>query len=218
MKSIFESLAPVNVLEIDGRYAPIDLSVQNNELSGDESAAEMEAYVKFHLLKHQAAVAWGGYGEKRNLYKRSDLFEDEAQSRDTHLGIDLWAPAGTPVLAALDGTVHSFDYNAGLGNYGPTIILEHQLKGETFYTLYGHLSVESIADLEIGDEFRAGDCLGELGGASVNGNYAPHLHFQIIRDLEDHFGDYPGVCASAVWPHYQENCPNPNLLLKIQTS
>lgn len=218
---ITEKLAAVpatKVLEMDGNFASIDLSVANAELSGNEKPAELEAYIKFHLLKDHATVAYGGYGEKRKLYNANELFNDgETEERDIHIGLDLWAPAGTPVLAALDGTVHSFDYNAGAGNYGPTIILEHELDGERFYTLYGHLSVESISDLEIGDSFKRGDDIGELGDHSVNGGYAPHLHFQIIINLEDHFGDYPGVCSESVWPHYAANCPDPNLLLKINT-
>lgn len=214
MDQLFESMPPARVLDRPGRYTLLDLSSDNNELTGDETPAEMDAYIAFHLLKDNASVGYGGYGERRKLYQ-TDLFQDEAQPRDTHLGIDLWAPAGTPVMAALDGVVHSFDFNTGPGNYGPTIILEHGLKGQKFYTLYGHLSMESIEDLEIGDEFKAGDSIGELGDPSVNGGYAPHLHFQIIRDLEDHFGDYPGVCAWSVWPHYKNNCPDPNLILKL---
>jgi hypothetical protein len=45
-------------------------------------------------------------------------------------------------LAALDGRVHSFQNNDSLGNYGPTIILEHQVEDLTFYTLYGHFVVK----------------------------------------------------------------------------
>ena len=58
--------------------------------------------------------------------------------------------------------------------------------------------------------------IGNLGVASVNGDYAPHLHFQIIRDLEDNFGDYPGVASENNIPFYKRNCPDPNLLLKLK--
>jgi murein DD-endopeptidase MepM/ murein hydrolase activator NlpD len=47
-------------------------------------------------------------------------------------GLDLWIKAGTPILAALDGTLHSFNFNAGFGDYGPTIILEHNVENQTF--------------------------------------------------------------------------------------
>jgi murein DD-endopeptidase MepM/ murein hydrolase activator NlpD len=130
--------------------------------------------------------------------------------------MDLWAKAETPVLAALDGKVHSFNYNAGIGNYGPTIILEHKIHGHTLYTLYGHLAMESIEDIEIGDTYKEGQQLATLGDAAVNGDYAPHLHLQIILDIEDHFGDYPGVCTKSDLDHYLKNCPDPNLLLKLK--
>src|SRR5690606_25662489 len=156
-----------------------------------------------------AVAAYGGYNEQRNLYKRSELFQDA--DRDIHIGLDIWTKSGTPVLAVLDGEVHSFDYNAGIGNYGPTIILKHKLAPATFYTLYGHLAIESIEDIEIGHKFTQGEKIATLGDASVNGDYAPHLHFQIIKDIEDNFGDYPGVCSKSDLKFYLENCPDPNL-------
>jgi murein DD-endopeptidase MepM/ murein hydrolase activator NlpD len=93
--------------------------------------------------------------------------------------------------------------------------LEHQLENHTFYTLYGHLTLDSIASIKIGDFIAKGQKLASLGNASVNGDYAPHLHFQIIKNIETNFGDYPGVCSKNKLEYYLENCPNPNLLLKI---
>ena len=62
--------------------------------------------------------------------------------RTVHIGLDLFAPPGTPVLAPLDGVVHSVADNASPLDYGPTVILEHEAGpgGPPFYTLYGHLS------------------------------------------------------------------------------
>jgi len=54
-----------------------------------------------------------------------------------------------------------------------------------------------------------------VGDSSVNGGYSPHLHFQIIKNIEDNFSDYPGVTSKKDLDYYLENCPNPNLLLKI---
>jgi len=84
-----------------------------------------------------------------------------------------------------------------------------------FYTLYGHLSIVSIENIKVGDKVLQGEIIGFLGDSSVNGDYAPHLHFQIIRDLEGNFGDYPGVSSEEKKCFYQKNCPNPNLLLKL---
>jgi murein DD-endopeptidase MepM/ murein hydrolase activator NlpD len=162
-------------------------------------------------------VAFGGYLEKRNIYDRSEYFKNQSkeEQRNIHLGIDLWCKKETKVLAVLEGEIHSFNFNKNHGDYGPTIILKHQIKNEVFYTLYGHLSIVSIENIKIGDRVLQGETIGFLGDSSVNGDYAPHLHFQIIRDLEGNFGDYPGVSSEEKKAFYQKNCPNPNLLLKL---
>jgi murein DD-endopeptidase MepM/ murein hydrolase activator NlpD len=203
----------------NSQYTPLDLSVANTDLSKiDMKNPELfEAYIEKHLQKNNAKVAFGGYNEERNLYNQTHLFNDEqSEERNIHIGMDLWIKARTPVLAGLDGTVHGFDFNAGNGNYGPTIILKHTIENQTFYTLYGHLSVESIENIEIGTVFKKGQAVATLGDSSVNGGYSPHLHFQIIKNIEDNFSDYPGVCSKKTLDYYLENCPDPNLLLKIK--
>jgi len=200
------------------RFVQIDLSRANHDITVElvSDSAAFSDFIDDYLDSRKALAAYGGYLERRILYKRSDLFADEDEpERDIHIGLDIWAEAETPVLAALDGIVHSFDFNAGKGNYGPTIILEHEIDGIPFFTLYGHLSVDSIGDIEIGDIVKKAQQIGELGDASVNGDYPPHLHFQIINDMEDYFGDYPGVCSDKDLAFYRQNCPDPNLLLKI---
>ena len=201
------------------KYTPIDLSVSNSELSQIDlkNPNDFETFIENHLGKNKAKVAFGGYNEVRNLYKKTSLFNNEqADERNIHIGMDLWIKAGTPVLAALDGAVYGFDYNTGVGNYGPTIILKHSLENQTFYTLYGHLSLESVQNIEIGSVFKKGQQLATLGDTSVNGGYSPHLHFQIIKNIGENFSDYPGVCSKKDLDYYIENCPDPNLLLKIQ--
>lgn len=199
-------------------YVAIDLSDKNPDLNKEllSDAAAFENYIENYLAKKNALVAFGGYNEIRNLYKRSTIFNGEDfDERNIHIGLDLWIKEGTEVVAALQGTVHSFNFNNSLGNYGPTIILEHQLEDVKFYTLYGHLSLESISNLEIGNQFQKGEKIGTLGNASVNGGYSPHLHFQIIKNIDQNSGDYPGVCSKNKLAYYLENCPDPNLLLKI---
>ncbi|HRN46046.1 MAG TPA: peptidoglycan DD-metalloendopeptidase family protein, partial [Flavobacterium sp.] len=137
------------------------------------------------------------------------------EERNIHIGLDLWIKAGTPVLAALDGFIHSFNYNTGVGDYGPTIIIEHKIKNQHFHTLYGHLSLESISNINIGDPVLKGMQIATLGDAAVNGDYSPHLHFQIIEEIPNKFGDYPGVSTKSDLNYYLKNCPDPNLLLKI---
>jgi murein DD-endopeptidase MepM/ murein hydrolase activator NlpD len=221
LEALFLDLKDIKVIDSTipySQYTPLDLSVSNVALSklNITNASNFETFIENHLNKNNARVAYGGYNEIRNLYKRSTAFHDlNTDERNIHIGLDLWIKAGTPVLAALDGKVHSFQYNNNVGDYGPTIILEHQIQNLTFYTLYGHLSLESIASIKTGDFFTKGQQLATLGDSTVNGDYAPHLHFQIIKNIENNFGDYPGVCSKNKLNYYLDNCPDPNLLLKI---
>jgi murein DD-endopeptidase MepM/ murein hydrolase activator NlpD len=200
-------------------YIPIDISDSNPEVSKlDFSTSEdLSQYIESYLSKHNAKVAYGGYLEKRKIYQRSHKFSsaDSETDRNIHLGVDFWCPAGTSVTAVLRGKVHSFQNNDKIGDYGPTIILEHTIQGETFYTLYGHLSLESLEGLEIGQEVEDSEIIGAVGDTSVNGDYTPHLHFQIIENLQGMSGDYPGVSSLQNLEFYQCNCPDPNVLLNI---
>ena len=119
------------------------------------------------------------------------------------------------LFRSLDGTIHSFQNNTALGDYGPTIILAHEIEGIKFHTLYGHLSETSLNGKKIGDIVKKGEQIATLGLPPINGDYAPHLHFQIIIDMEGKTGDYPGVCGEKTLTFYEDNCPDPNLLLKI---
>lgn len=208
----------VKVIDADG-FVAVDLSASNPQLAGIDvtDIQQVERYIA-DRLSGSREVAFGGYNERRTLYQRSAIFSGAGNNgRNIHIGMDLWAKAGTPVFAALDGKVHSFDYNAGIGDYGPTIVLSHENDAFAFYTLYGHLSLESIESLEIGDVYKKGQKLAVLGNPDVNGDYAPHLHFQLIRDIEGYFGDYPGVCNEKDLDFYLRNCPDPNLLLKLKS-
>jgi len=222
LEKIFLQLEKSTVIESSipySKYTPLDLSISNQELSKIDMADSkaVEIFIENHLQINNAKVAFGGYNEERNLYKSSAIFnDDQNEERNIHIGMDLWIKAETSILAAVDGEIYGFDFNTGKGNYGPTIILKHSFENQIFYTLYGHLSVESIENIEIGTRFKKGQKVATLGDSSVNGGYAPHLHFQIIKNIKDYSGDYPGVCSKKDLAYYLENCPDPNLLLKIK--
>lgn len=218
----WKELAPntANVLDpqiSNADYCTLDLSVSNEAIQRVDSTSskEWEQFIDGYLKEKNKKVAFGGYLERRNLYQRSAYFANQAEERNIHLGVDFWAPAGTSVHAVLDGKIHSFQNNQNHGDYGPTVILEHAVGEETLYSLYGHLSLESLSELHQGALVLAGDRIGWLGDATVNGDYAPHLHFQLIRDLENAWGDYPCVCSDKNLDWYAQNCPNPLLLLDL---
>ena len=201
-------------------FIAIDLSANNPELLKLEqlSSEAFSVFINHNLKVAGKKVAFGGYNEVRKLYQRSQLFNknvDEFLNRNIHIGLDIWTAEGTDVLAVLDGEIHSFQDNANFGDYGPTIILKHTIEDEQFYSLYGHLSRKSLENLQVGQKVKAQEKIAELGAAEENGDYAPHLHFQIIKDLQENKGDYPGVASKKDLDFYLENCPDPNLLLKI---
>ncbi|NRR91980.1 peptidoglycan DD-metalloendopeptidase family protein [Winogradskyella undariae] len=200
-------------------YASLDLSVKNSELKqvNVSSSKDLEAYIWNYMKENNAKVAFGGYLEQRGIYQRSDYFNqlNKETERNIHIGIDLWIEANTAIFSPLEGTIHSFKNNTNYGDYGPTIVLKHKIEDFEFYTLYGHLSLASIENLKVGAEVKQGEQIANLGTAEVNGDYPPHLHFQIIKDIEDYKGDYPGVSNQIDLEFYKLNCPDPNLLLKL---
>ena len=208
------------ILPFDFRTDPyliLDFTARNMELDGLDLAntAVFTDYVFGKLRRQGAVVGVGGYNENRVIYRRSPHFNQAAASRCIHLGVDLWAEAGTPVFAPLDGVVHSFQDNNHFGDYGPTIILEHRLDEKPLFALYGHLSRQSLVGLTVGKPFRAGEKVAEIGPYPENGDWPPHLHFQLMTDLWGHTGDFPGVCSLADRERYLVICPNPNRLLQI---
>ena len=156
----------------------------------------------------------GGYGEVRPFYSTEAYRIDGNHGsswRTVHLGLDVWTKKGVPVFALLDGVVHSIQNNAGDCNYGPTIILEHQVSDDLcFYTLYGHLSLQTLRDNEIGKPLKKGAKIGDIGAATENGNWPPHLHFQIILDLLGNEGDFPGVSFYERSRTWMSISPDPN--------
>lgn len=222
MEHIFKNIEAAKVIspEIDySEYVALDLSVTNSDLQNHtlETAQDYEVFIQNQLDKKDGKIMFGGYIENRNLYKRSSVFKNpDIEERNIHIGLDLWINEQAPIFAALEGKIHSFQNNTALGDYGPTIILEHQIADFKFHTLYGHLSEASLEGKKVGDVIQKGQQIATLGLPPINGDYAPHLHFQIIIDMEGKFGDYPGVCSENKLSFYKENCPDPNWLLKIK--
>ena len=188
----------------------LDWSGDNKNIARSWEAIEAE------MQAAGADVAIGHYCEDRNVYE-SDFFVDEGkESRTVHLAVDLFAPAGTPVYAALDGKVFLFHDNTAHLDNGPMIVLEHETNhGVKFHTLYAHLSRESLEGLSVGKEIKSGQQIATMGTEEVNVGWPPHTHFQIILDLCDMAHDIFGVAALSELPVWRSICPNPNLILRI---
>lgn len=159
----------------------------------------------------------GLYGENRTVY-RTPQFADAASPewRTVHLGIDVFAPAGTEVFAPLPGRVVHVTYNADPLDYGNTLILEHRAGEARFFTLCGHLGGSLPRLLQVGDTVEQGQLIAHLGDWHENGGWAPHLHFQIMTDmLGQSGGNFFGVGHASLWDVWSGICPDPNLILRL---
>jgi 4-aminobutyrate aminotransferase-like enzyme/Ser/Thr protein kinase RdoA (MazF antagonist) len=213
------------VLDADLRAEPcivLDWSVGSPMVDGDPAARDephLTPRVFGAMRDAGVRVAVGRYDEPRLLYV-TPLFGGSArltdERRTVHLGLDLFTDAGAPVYAPLAGTVHAFSDNANPLDYGPVVILRHETgDGTEFFTLYGHLSRESLRRLAIGSRIARGQRIGSLGTPEENGGWTPHLHLQVIVDLLDLGADFPGVGHASRRAMWRALCPDPNLIVGI---
>ena len=211
----FKHLLGVPITESNA--VKINLSTTNTELKDIDigNIKILAEYINGKIVGNNKTYGIGGYNEDREIYQRSKHFGEDSLKRSIHLGIDIWHHANTNIKAPLNGITHSFKNNDNFGDYGPTLIVQHTLENHIFYTLYGHLNTDSIKQKQIGQTIIAGETIASIGNESENGNWPPHLHFQIITDMQDYRGDYPGVCTKNQRTHFTDLCPDPNLILNI---
>jgi 4-aminobutyrate aminotransferase-like enzyme/Ser/Thr protein kinase RdoA (MazF antagonist) len=225
------------LLHVDQRAAAVhvfDLSVASAFLGADPRNAALPEFghaIDMELHRSKAVLGIGRYDEPRLLYNAA-LFQTSGnptdEHRTIHLGMDLFAVAGTAVHAPLAGVVEAFADNTADLDYGPVVILKHTMHSasarnagdasdgaEHFYTLYGHLSRKSLAYLKIGQAVQKGEQFAALGDVHENGGWLPHLHFQIITDLLERGTDFPGVAKASERALWTNLSPDPNLLMNI---
>lgn len=198
------------------KLLPLDFTANNTELN-NEILADTDTFSQWvdeKLSKNGAKFGIGGYNEHRTIYSRSAHFDTVEEPRRLHLGTDIWGEATTAIYNFYDATVHSFKFNDNFGDYGATIILQYQLDDLTLFALYGHLSLASLNGLAEGQFIPVGKQFANFGVKEENGYWPPHLHFQLMFDMEGLKGDYPGVCQFSKKVSYLENCPDPALILK----
>lgn len=217
-----------SVVEQDLRIAPVtvfDLSAGSVDLglSDEYDTTEKFSQVLFEQMKAEGAVAGiGRHDEPRLIYKSEDFAtqgEHGVEYRTVHVGFDVFQKAGAPVCAAFDGIVHSLADNPARLDYGPCIILEHTTDDDTpFFTLYGHLSRASLDGLRAGMTIQRGQRIASIGDHPINGDWPAHLHFQIITDLLDYNGTFPGVARVSYREVWRSLCPDPNGVIGVPAS
>lgn len=197
---------------------PIDLSVSSKWMGLQSESDDLDySQYKISKLQDQEAnkIIAGGYLEPRPLYTTAaydKMGNNGKESRTVHLGIDFWSGAETPVHALFDGLVATAVNDVGDKEYGGLIIIKHLVKDLEFYILYGHLSIASIENKEVGEAVKKGDCIGYLGHYPENGNWPTHLHFQIMLSKLGYVHDFPGVAYPEEINVWGSICPDPNLL------
>ncbi|MBT3772227.1 MAG: peptidoglycan DD-metalloendopeptidase family protein [Euryarchaeota archaeon] len=151
----------------------------------------------------------GKYDENRKGLYEAALF---AGTRYIHMGIDIGAPINTEVLSCLDGEIYSATILADAGDYGHAIITKHEVNEVPIWILYGHLSSDSLCNIQVGQKVSSGEVIGWLGGKTENGGWEPHLHIQISLE-EPLGGDIPGVVALNERKSALQKYPDPRCLL-----
>lgn len=150
----------------------------------------------------------GKYDEKRrNMYTAPQY----KNSRNIHMGLDIYAEAGAPVFSFYEGTVCYKADNNQPGNYGPTLVLRYLLSGQLLFALYGHLSRESLSNVSTGETVDKGQEMASVGPEEVNGGWTPHLHFQLSWD-DPGKADMPGVVSDENHESALKTYPNPQLV------
>lgn len=200
----------------------LDLSVSSKWIGHLKECDDLDVF-QFKIVQLQKTrptkILAGGYLEPRAIYTSeayAKLGNSGKEKRTIHLGIDFWLPSGTAIHGILDGEVVLAVNDSGTKEYGGLVILKHTTDSFQFYTLYGHLSVASATKHNIGDLVKKGEKVGDLGTSIENGNWAPHLHFQVMLSLLNYHNDFPGVTYYNQIDVWQSLCPDPNLLFKLE--
>jgi murein DD-endopeptidase MepM/ murein hydrolase activator NlpD len=176
------------------------------ELQGDSKA--INDWFDGMISSGGAEWALGPYLEDRESIL-SVYPQMRGEARYFHLGIDICAPAGTPVYTPLDGVVEESGYEEGEGNYGGYAVVRYDLADcEPFYIMYGHMNTSSLPSA--GEALKAGEQVALIGDLHENGGWNHHTHIQIITEKgksEGYF--FKGYCSAEKLKEVELLCPNP---------
>lgn len=137
--------------------------------------------IKVFEAKEDIRSVWGDPVSNPRIRRNraSNLFgqvrHNPDGSRRWHHGFDIKAPVGTPILSVCDGTVRGVGNNGG---YGLCILIEHRVKGKSYFSFYAHLS---SANVKSGQNVHKGTVIGRSG---TSGNAAgmrgedEHVHVE----------------------------------------
>ncbi len=201
--------APCHSLSVQGSSVPqnpFDLDKAEASVIGCEKFTENDIWLGFY---NEPRLIYTDLAFRKGRYKASNR-------RTVHLGVDVFAPATTPIHAPLDSVVCVVKNRTTHLDYGGMVILQHATpNGEHFYSLYGHLNPEVCDALQLGQKLKAGDVFAQLGSSEQNGGWAPHLHLQLAMGIDGLESDWPGVADPDERAFWNAMCPNPAALLNL---
>jgi 4-aminobutyrate aminotransferase-like enzyme len=204
--------APMGSLSVENSIwpqNPFDLPLKEAARVGEEFEDNGRIWLGYY---HEPRLIYAAPAFRKGPWKASDR-------RTVHLAVDAFAPAGTPMFAPLRGEVFIAEYRDGHLDYGGVIILWHETpEGDPFYTLYGHLDPEFLDRLKPGQVIEKGEEFCRFGDPSMNGGWAPHVHFQLALTTEGIEADWPGVGDPDEMYMWRAICPNPAALLNLPDS
>ncbi len=139
-----------------------------------------------------------------------------ADPRTIELGIEVFAPSGTLVTAALDGAVASVGEDSAPWGSSLAVRIHHQVGTAELWTRYRHLARDGLKALRPGDPVRRGEPLGALAEPPAKSGWPPHLRFQLLAaDLGNR---PPGRCTPGDFPLFRALCPDPSPFLGLDDS
>lgn len=164
------------------------------------------------LAAHEKKWGVGKYLEER-AYLLRFYPQMIREKRFYHAGLDITAPAGTPVYAPLDAEVFEVGKEEGIGNYGGFVVLRHGEGDEEFYSFYGHLL--SRHEVRKGQKLAAGERFASIGDGEDSGGWFTHTHLQILTPRAIKEGKMmTGYIAESDLPLVESYFPSPYSLLR----
>jgi len=214
-----QRFGPVVAAPLDAAHvAVIDASLDPSRLQhpSDNSGENLTAWWNAELKRIAPRIGIGRYAEDRGIYDHPHS-PREANPRKIHHAIDIFLPAGTEILCPYPGVVTDFANDTEHHGFGGILILRHETDdGVPFWTFYGHLAPAGFATLKPGQTVAQGAVIGKLATEAQNGDWPPHLHFQLMTHLMGWAAlDVIGISWAHQWELWREICPDPNIILRI---
>lgn len=166
-----ESYSATTSEEIDKKKAAEAAAERARQQAAQAAAQSSSPSVSYNVDLNMVAPGTGAVRWPVTSYTLTDTFGTRGGA---HRGIDLVAPAGTPIYAASAGVVKVS--SEAYYDYGVAVTIDHVINGQQVNTLYAHMSY-GTRQVVPGQTVQAGQLIGLVG--STGRSTANHLHFEV---------------------------------------